>query len=133
MPKLKSIWSSWNFLGNNNDNSFSLTYWMNLLQNLKGKKNFFVSINPFYIPNNYYDKVIFEHPVFNLETLLAQKNINLIQGQNNTWFCGSYCGYGFHEDGIQSAAYISKLLNVNLPWQRSKKFYNRLQFVKNDK
>ena len=48
----------------------------------------------------------------------------------NTWFCGSYCGYGFHEDGIQSAVYISDLLNGHVPWKRSKKYLNRLQFLK---
>ena len=129
MPKRKSIWSSWNFLGSkNNINSFSLTYWMNLLQNLNSKTNFFVSINPFETPKHYYDKTIFEHPIFNLETLSAQKKINEIQGYKNTWFCGSYCGYGFHEDGIQSSAYIANLLNVNLPWKKSANHFTRLQF-----
>ena len=129
MPKRKKTWSSWNFIGQNfNEETFSVTYWMNLLQNLNTKNNYFVSINPFEIPNNFYDETIFEHPVFDLETLLAQKRINEIQGDMNTWYCGSYCGYGFHEDGIQSAAYISNLLGVNLPWDRSSNFNNRLQF-----
>ena len=45
MPKRKTAWSSWNFLSNNTvEKSFSLTYWMNLLQNLPNRKNFFVSI-----------------------------------------------------------------------------------------
>ena len=111
MPKRKATWSSWNFQGKNNDDqSFSLTYWMNLLQNLPPKKNFFLSINPLYIPNYCYDKTTFEHPIFSLETLSAQKKINEIQGNINTWFCGSYCGYGFHEDGIQSAVYVADLL-----------------------
>ena len=42
--------------------------------------------------------------------------------------CGSYCGYGFHEDGIQSAAYVADLLGVKIPWDRSSNFFNRLQF-----
>ena len=46
----------------------------------------------------------------------------------NTWFCGSYCGYGFHEDGIQSAAYVADLLGVKIPWNRPSNFFNRLQF-----
>ena len=71
---------------------------------------------------------IFKH-IFDLETLLAQKKIDQIQGINNTWFCGSYCGYGFHEDGIQSAAYVANLLDVNLPWKRPANFINRLQYI----
>ena len=129
MPKRKKTWSSWNFLGKTtSEENFSLTYWMNLLQNLNTKKNYFVSINPFDIPSDCYDEAIFEHPVFDLKTLSAQKRIKEIQGNMNTWFCGSYCGYGFHEDGIQSAAYISNLLGVSLPWNRSSNFINRLHF-----
>ena len=130
MPNRKSVWSSWNFLSKKDkDSSFSLTYWMNLLQNLQSKKNYFVSINPFSIPNQCHDQTIFEHPIFNLETLLMQKKINEIQGDLNTWFCGSYCGYGFHEDGIQSAAYVANLLGVKIPWNRPVNFVNRLQFI----
>ena len=130
MPKRKAVWSSWNFLGKKDDDfSFSLTYWMNLLQNLRSRKNFFVSINPTSIPKYCYDSTTFEHPIFSLETLSAQKKINKIQGIRNTWFCGSYCGYGFHEDGIQSAAHVADLLNVNLPWKRPNNFYDRLQFT----
>ena len=129
MPKRKSVWSSWNFITDNAyANSFSLTYWMNLLQNIQSKNNYFVTINPNKIPDNYYDKTVFEHPIFSLGTLEAQRHIHKIQGVNNTWYCGSYLGYGFHEDGIQSSAYLASLLNIKLPWQRDEKFYNRLNY-----
>ena len=129
MPRRKATWSSWNFQGQKNDDqSFSLTYWMNLLQNLSSKKNFFLSVNPLNIPNYCYDKTTFEHPIFSLETLSSQKKIKEIQGKINTLFCGSYCGYGFHEDGIQSAAYVADLLGVKIPWDRPLNFLNRLQF-----
>ena len=129
MPKKTLAWSSWNFLQNtNNIDSFSLTYWMNRLQNIKESTNFFVTINPNIRPNNIIDSTLFEHPVFNLNTIQAQKELSLIQGIKNTYFCGSYCGYGFHEDGIQSAAYISKILNVELPWTRSVHFKTRLTY-----
>ena len=100
---------------------------MNLLQKLPTKKNYFVTVNPFKLPNNIIDETIFEHPIYSLDTLVAQKEIMKIQGINNTYYCGAYLGYGFHEDGIQSAAYISKLLKCDLPWNRDKNFYNRLQ------
>ncbi len=129
MPKHKAAWSSWNFLQNLKDEKvFSLTYWMNNLQNLKGQKNYFLSVNPSYQPNAVYDEVMYEHPIFNLNTIEAQKKIKTIQGLNNTYYCGSYCGYGFHEDGIQSSAYVSNLLGISLPWTRNKNFYNRLNY-----
>ncbi len=127
MPKNKKIWSSWNFIEKTlQDNSFSITYWMNKLQNINTKKNYFVTLNPIKIPHNFYDKTIFEHINFDLETISAQKEIFDLQGLNNTWFCGSYLGYGFHEDGIQSAAYIASKLGVNLPWKKTVNFYNRI-------
>ena len=58
----------------------------------------------------------------------VETKIKNIQGVKNTFYCGSYQGYGFHEDGIQSAAYIAKILGVDIPWERDNSFYNRLQF-----
>ncbi len=127
MPNSKLAWSSWNFLNRSINKKFTLTYWMNLLQKLPTNKNYFVTINPFKKPNNVINQTKFEHPIYSLDTLKAQREIMQIQGLNNTFFCGSYLGYGFHEDGIQSAAYISKLLGCNLPWNRSRNFYNRLE------
>jgi len=130
MPRENSAWSSWNFIGNTiNDENFSLTYWMNLLQKIQGYKNFFVSINPMIEPDFFYDYTIFEHPIFSLDTIRAQKNISEIQGHLNTYYCGSYCGYGFHEDGIQSAGHVADILKVKLPWQRDKNFKNRLYYA----
>ena len=126
MPKNKIAWSSWNFLQNTNMESFSLTYWMNNLQKINSEKNFFVSINPPNVPKNIVDQTIFEHPIFSIETLRSQKKLASIQGIKNTYYCGSYCGYGFHEDGIQSAVYVASKLNITLPWKREKNFVSRI-------
>ena len=45
-----------------------------------------------------------------MQTVDAQKHLSELQGINNTWFCGSYFGYGFHEDGLKSAIDISNKL-----------------------
>ena len=126
MPERKLSWSSWNFIKRGETDNFSLTYWMNKLQNLQSKKNYFVTINPSKLPKNIIDKTTFEHPIFSLETLKAQKELYKIQGKKNTYFCGSYFGYGFHEDGIQSAANLCKYLDVDLPWKRNKNFISRV-------
>ena len=101
---------------------------MNILQNLPTNKNYFVTINPNKKPSNIIDQTVFEHPIYSIKSIEAQKKLMSIQGDNNTYYCGSYLGYGFHEDGIQSSVYVSKLLNSNVPWKREKDFYNRLQF-----
>ena len=48
-------------------------------------------------------KVNFTHPYLNSENTKIQKDLNIIQGKKRTWFCGSYFGYGFHEDGLKSS------------------------------
>ena len=120
MPLNKNVWSSWNYLSNkDNKTKSSVTYWMNILQELKTKKEIFVSLNPYKNPKKslIYQKINYMHPIFNNKTSDAQKNIFSIQGNNNIYFCGAWTGYGFHEDGIKSAVSIAKLMNIQIPWE----------------
>ena len=114
MPKNKKNWCSWNAtVDNNNLQKNSVTYWLNLLQNLKINKNIFLTINPYYeIPEEKIcKKVIFTHPFYDYETLKNQSELKSIQNKDNLLFCGSYFGYGFHEDGIKSSLEMIKFLN----------------------
>mgnify|MGYP001363268802 CR=1 FL=1 len=103
MPNRNHAWSSWNSI--TKDNKTCITYWLNKLQNLKNKDNFFLTLNP--IEKIKKDKIIkeltFTHPYFNNTNIALQKDLNLLQGKKRTWFCGSYFGYGFHEDGLKSS------------------------------
>ena len=114
MPKNKKIWSSWNSkVDSKNINKNSVTYWLNLLQNLNINKNIFLTLNPFIKidEKKIIKKIDFTHPYYNQETLLNQKKLNLIQNKKNILFCGSYFGYGFHEDGIKSSLEMVKHIN----------------------
>ena len=44
MPNSKIAWSSWNFLNKSSSSKFTLTYWMNLLQKLPTKQDYFVTV-----------------------------------------------------------------------------------------
>ena len=111
MPKQKKNWSSWNY--QYNDNNLVLTYWMNLLQNLKCEKNIFVTLNFKKIDKKYIiKKIVYEHPLFTKPLHKINKLQNKAQGINNIWFAGAWLGYGFHEDGVRSAINVRKLLNV---------------------
>ena len=114
MPKNKSAWSSWNSISKKDLTNTCVTYWLNQLQNLKTSQNYFLTLNP--IQNIDQDKiikrVIFTHPYFNLKNTLLQKDLKNLQGINRTWYCGSYFGYGFHEDGLKSALEVAKLFNA---------------------
>ncbi len=114
MPKNKNAWCSWNSsMSADNIEKTSVTYWLNQLQNLKIGKNIFLTINPFReIPaNKIFKKVMFTHPYFDTDALSNQSNLQKIQNKKNILFCGSYFGYGFHEDGIKSSIEILKMLN----------------------
>ncbi len=106
MPLRKNIWSSWNsILNKENLEKNCVTYWLNKLQNLKTEKNYFLTLDPIFSINDskIIKKVEFTHPIYDIETVKAQKKLSELQGKNNSWFCGSYFGYGFHEDGLKSA------------------------------
>ena len=112
MPSRKKAWSSWNSI--TKDNRTCITYWLNKLQNLKTNKNYFLTLNP--VAELVESKVIkqekFTHPHFNNENVNLQKDLHLLQGKKRTWFCGSYFGYGFHEDGLKSSIDLVKKFNT---------------------
>ena len=114
MPKNKKVWSSWNsIVDKHNSNNNSVTYWLNLLQNLKTNKNIFLTLNPIFKikKNKIYKEIVFTHPYYDQKVLDNQKKLNKIQNKNNLLFCGSYFGYGFHEDGIKSSLEMINYLN----------------------
>jgi predicted NAD/FAD-binding protein len=114
MPKNKNVWSSWNsHVKSENPEINSLTYWLNLLQNLKCDKNVFLTLNPIskISENKILKKVKFTHPYFDQNALDNQKKLNFLQNKKDILFCGSYFGYGFHEDGIKSSIEMIKTLH----------------------
>lgn len=115
MPKTKKTWSSWNYrIENINGELLPTTiYWMNSLQGVSKKKNYFVSINAF--PGSIAkDKLIkeieYEHPLFDVPAINAQKSLSLLNEKGPLYFCGSYFNYGFHEDAFASAVKLCQLL-----------------------
>jgi predicted NAD/FAD-binding protein len=121
MPVRKQAWCSWNYVESHaNDNKVCVSYWMNLLQNLKSEKDYMVTLNPASMPHD--DHCLYtasyEHPVFNASAISAQTRLWSLQGQNRTWFCGSYFGSGFHEDAVQAGLAVAEHLGgVQRPWQ----------------
>ena len=114
MPKNKKTWCSWNSsMSKDNIEKTSVTYWLNQLQNLKIDQDIFLTINPFreLSEDKIFKKVKFTHPYYDNAALSNQSNLYKIQNKKNTLFCGSYFGYGFHEDGIKSTIEMLKTLN----------------------
>jgi predicted NAD/FAD-binding protein len=119
MPPTRRIWSSWNYtreasLGS--DGNVSLTYHMNRLQRFRAKHEYFVSLNR----NNPLParaairELTFSHPVFTRESVGTRAELAGLNGTRNTWFCGAYCGNGFHEDGVRSAVAVARDMGLEL-------------------
>ena len=126
MPRTRAAWASWNCLKGSrgtdgDDKSVCVSYWVNLLQNLpKGTPDLFVTLNPPKPPAEHtvQHRVTLAHPLFNQAAIDAQKSIKDAQGAGGVWFCGAWCGYGFHEDGIKSAVTVADLMlgKSSVPW-----------------
>ena len=104
----KKIYAAWNYKNNEDKETVTLSYWINRLQNLKTKKDYFVSLNEVDSIDQVIERIRYEHPQFNLLAIRAQESRNLINGQNNTYYGGAYWRYGFHEDGLWSANTIAE-------------------------
>lgn len=107
----RKMYAAWNYTSSNTQNSFvTLTYWINTLQNLKTKKDYFVSLNETQNINNVIEKISYEHPQFDSTAIKMQSRKDEICGHNNTYFAGAYWRYGFHEDGLLSATKVASKL-----------------------
>ena len=111
MPAQRVAWASWNYRIPKSDmERVALTYNMNLLQSLSSKDTFCVTLNmPAAIaPDTLIRKIIYHHPIYDPKSLAARRRHKEINGIRRTWFCGAYWGYGFHEDGVNSALEVCR-------------------------
>lgn len=117
LPNRKKFWASWNaFIPNMELGRASLTYNMNILQKIDSKKDFCVSLNLEAAINSDHiiKKIVYHHPIYTVQGFSAQKLWPEINGINGTYYCGAYWGYGFHEDGVNSALRVAKEFGKSL-------------------
>jgi len=101
MPRSSLAWSARNFL-ETTSRGVCVTYWLNLLQNIASAGPFLVTLNPHRVPDHVLHKWHTRHPNPSVAAAKASLELNHIQGTRGLWFCGSYQGYGFHEDGVKA-------------------------------
>ena len=125
MPRTKLAWSAWNYsLARDTAGRTSpmTIYWMNKLQGVSDEENYFVSINrPEAIdPRRVLKSIAYEHPLFTLGAVRAQTEIPALnhaaRGSTETYFCGAWTRYGFHEDGLLSAVKLAEMILGRDPW-----------------
>ena len=125
MPRARLAWSSWNYELNRDAAgrpSTATHYWMNSLQGVSDRVNYFVSINrpEAVAPGKVLRRIAYEHPLFSLGAVRAQAEIPALnaaaRGAGETYFAGAWQRYGFHEDGLLSAVRLCELLLGRDPW-----------------
>lgn len=125
MPRRRAAWAAWNYEraadGAQESARVCLHYWLNRLQPLPFAQPLLVSLNPVSAidPAQVLGEFDYEHPVFDLEALAAQKQVPQLQGARHTWFAGAWTGYGFHEDGLQSGYRAADALLAHMRYREA--------------
>lgn len=116
LPPNRRAWASWNYDRRHPDQrDATLTYDLTTLQQLPGSQRYLVSLNSDELidPARVVASFDYDHPVFDLDAIEAQRLVGEIDGADRVHYCGAWCGNGFHEDGIVAALQVCKRLGVN--------------------
>ncbi len=123
LPKRRRAWASWNYhvsgqssktnlSSSNSEQAATVTYQMNLLQHLRSRHVFNVTLNS----DEQIDsakvlrRIEYHHPIFTVRRAAAQARHRELINVYRTSFCGAYWGNGFHEDGVVSALRVCEAL-----------------------
>ena len=125
LPRQRRAWAAWNYQratptqgrapakGERQDEArVCLHYLINRLQPLPFQQPVLVSLNPLHAidPRQVHGSFEYAHPVFDAAAIRAQHQLPALQGQQHTYFCGAWSGYGFHEDGLKSGLDVAARL-----------------------
>jgi predicted NAD/FAD-binding protein len=120
LDKRRRAWASWNVRTTTDRNRLLLSYHMNRLQPLETRQDIFVSLNADELldPKQILQREVFHHPRYDLAALQAQARWEEISGRfsafGRTHYCGAHWGFGFHEDGLNSAIKVAE--SMGIPW-----------------
>jgi predicted NAD/FAD-binding protein len=110
LPRARAARSAWNYhLPATPLPRATVTYCMNVLQGLPGPTTYCVTLNRTEAidPAKVLRRFVYHHPVFDDTGVRAQGEIAAANGHGRVWWCGAWCGFGFHEDGVQSALRVA--------------------------
>jgi predicted NAD/FAD-binding protein len=118
LPRRRRAWASWNYhLGADAGGGCTVTYHMNRLQSLRAEQEFCVTLNRTAAidPERIIRTIDYSHPVYTPAGVAAQSRHEEISGRNRTHYCGAYWGWGFHEDGVNSALRVAREIGARRP------------------
>ncbi|CAI8322851.1 MAG: Uncharacterised protein [Opitutia bacterium UBA7350] len=117
LPKNKKLWSAWNFVrspGESDTRPVAVTYHMNQLQRIASETPYLVTLNQdgSIDPQKIINNTTLAHPLYDFDSLATQPGLTAMNGSDRLYFCGSYFGYGFHEDAVRSAIAVARQLGI---------------------
>jgi len=116
LPKQRRAWAAWNYeralSADQEQAGVCLHYLLNKLQPLPFDQPVIETLNPVrpIAPQHVLGEFEYAHPVFDVEAIRAQGEMPTLQGQQHTYFCGAWMGYGFHEDGLKAGLEVARLI-----------------------
>lgn len=133
MPRRERAWASWNYRTRTSnkkatevdqadapedapiDAPVEVTYYLNRLQNFTAPRPVFVTLNPAgpIAEEHVLKRLEYAHPCYKLDSIKAQETLPRMQGHRQTYYCGAYGGYGFHEDGVRSGLAVAKCFDLS--------------------
>jgi predicted NAD/FAD-binding protein len=119
LPPRRRARASWNFVreaGSSDDAPVSVSYWMNLLQGLEARRDYCVSLNRRLAvrEESVIARLVYHHPAYTGDSLATQYSLPALNCRRATYFCGSYFGYGFHEDAVRAGAAVGRAFGLEL-------------------
>jgi len=114
----RRLWAAWNYHRRKNatlQTPVAITYYMNKLQRLKAERDYFVTLNSNDIdPQSVLYDTTYTHPIYTPHSPTSQEAIRKLNGSRDTFFCGAYMRYGFHEDAVWSALEVTRAFGIEL-------------------
>lgn len=115
----KRLWAAWNYhrrKGANRQSPVAITYYMNKLQRLAAERDYFVTLNggDQIDPSLVLYETVYTHPIYTPSSPRSQAELLKLNGTRNTFFCGAYMRYGFHEDAVWSALEVARAFGMSL-------------------
>jgi predicted NAD/FAD-binding protein len=115
LPANRRARASWNYAVGRGGGRATVTYWMNRLQSIDSTRPLLVTLNrrDEIDDRHVLAEIEYQHPVFDVAAMAAQRRRPEIQGRRGLYFAGAYWGYGFHEDGVQSGREVAAAIGAS--------------------
>jgi predicted NAD/FAD-binding protein len=118
LPGNRRAWASWNYHMDDCERveaPLPMTYYLNRLQGLNARSHYCVTLNDRggIARDTIIRRIAYEHPLYTAASLDAQRQLQELNGQRHTYYCGAYLGHGFHEDGARSGLSVVRAVEAS--------------------